>query len=55
MNSSISYGKKVEDPPEREVLNLANHVSDSVVDPHVRREEQCDALCGRSTTDANIS
>ena len=45
-NSPESYGKKVADPPEREILTLA--------DPHFSQsggptfeEEQCDALCGR--------
>ena len=45
MNRTVSYGKKVEDPLERETLNVA--------DPHLSQcggrtceGEQCDALCG---------
>ena len=53
-NSPVSYGKKVTDPPEREILNVA--------DPHFLQrggptceKEQCDALCGRPTSDGNVS
>ena len=53
-NSPVSYGKKVGDPPEREILNVA--------DPHFSQcggptceGEQCDALCGRPISDGNVS
>ena len=50
-NSPVSYGKKVADPPESEILNVA--------DPHLSQcggltceGEQCDALCGRPTSES---
>ena len=54
MNSLVSYGKKAADPPEREILNVA--------DPHFSQcggptceGEQCDAMCGRPTNDGNVT
>ena len=54
MNSPASYGKKAEDPPEREILNVADPLF-SQCGGTTYEGEQCDALCGRPTSDGNVS
>ena len=54
MHSFVSYSKKVADPPERKILNVADQHFSQCGRPACEGE-QCDALCGRPTSDGNVS
>ena len=56
-SSSENYGyrvRKVADSPEKEILNVADLHFSQCAGPTCEGE-QCDALCGRPTSDGNVS